>query len=106
MLVTAAQTGVRAYRVEISGWDSSQTFFVDHCELEWSEKSGKLVTTWRSLRPGTMVFVRLLHPTSAEQPFPVAYRIEPVGLNNKDRANRFRLTQVDPRASLDRLPHL
>jgi hypothetical protein len=95
MLLTAAHPAVGTYGVEVSGWDTSQTFFVEKCELEWGEESGKLVTISRSLRPGTMIFVRLLRPTSPDQSFPVPYRVELTGIRSEGQ-NQFRLSQIQP----------
>lgn len=38
----------RLYAVEISGWDSMEYFFVEKCELEWNEESGKQVALKRA----------------------------------------------------------
>jgi hypothetical protein len=95
MLLTAACPVVSTYCVEVSGWDSFQTFFVEKCELEWNKETGKHVTLLRSLRPGTMIFVRLLQPTSSDQSFPVPYRAEPTGVVS-DEQHQFRVSQVHP----------
>ncbi len=72
------------YPVEISGWDGKEEFFVEHCELEWNEDSGKqIVSKADSLNDHRAVLlVRLLqtdgfgslsHPSQ-----PVAYGAERV----------------------------
>ncbi len=33
----------RLYEAEVSGWDSAESFFVEKCDLEWNEDSGKQV---------------------------------------------------------------
>ncbi|HET8923312.1 MAG TPA: hypothetical protein VFN26_09995 [Candidatus Acidoferrum sp.] len=101
-LRAAAHPAASSYRVEVSGWDSLQTFFVEICELKWNEESGKLVTLTRSLRPGAMLFVRLLQPTSSDQSFPVPYRAELTGAT-ADGENQFRLSQISPNIGLNRL---
>ena len=40
------------YCVEVSGWDVSEGFFVEKCELEWNEQSGKCVAMRRTLPEG------------------------------------------------------
>lgn len=82
MPMTAVRPVVSTYPVEVSGWDGFQAFFVEKCELERSAETGKQVTLARSRRPGTMLFVRLLQPTSSEQSFPVPYRAERSGANS------------------------
>jgi hypothetical protein len=42
MLATMTDTRT-AYAVEVSGWDSNKTFFVEKTELRWSERESALV---------------------------------------------------------------
>jgi hypothetical protein len=98
MLLTAWHLVVGAYRVEVSGWDSSQSFFVEKTELEWSEDSGKQITLRRQLRPGTMIFVRLLQPTETDRSSPVAHEAEYI-TSDGGGLHHFRLTQVVPRTN-------
>jgi hypothetical protein len=74
MLVPARCPVTSHYSVEVSGWDASEGFFVEKCELEWSEQSGKHVVLRRMLPEGAHVFVRLLQPMSAERSYPVPYK--------------------------------
>lgn len=83
------------YRVEVSGWDIAKDFFVEKTELEWDENDAKRVRLSRSLRKGSMIFVRLLQPTEASPSFPIAYEVDPVG--PADNCREFRLRQVYPR---------
>jgi hypothetical protein len=83
------------YAVEASGWGNDQTFFVEKCELEWNEETGKYLTLTRSLSPGAMIFLRLLQPTFAERSLPVAYHVQPVGFTAEGQ-QQFRLEQVQP----------
>ncbi len=84
------------YSVEVSGWDNSQSFFVEKSELSWDEETGKHLTLSHRLCPGTMIFVRLLQPTAAERTFPVAYHAEPLAAA-PDGQQKFRLTCMQPR---------
>ena len=93
---------LKTYRAEVSGWDRFQTFFVEKCDLEWNEEAGKQVTLARSLRPGAMVFVRLLQPISPEQSFPVPYRTELSKLS-ADGQTKFRLSPAKPIPGLERM---
>jgi len=98
MLLIARHAIVGTYRVEVSGWDSDQSFFVEKTELEWSEESGKQITLSRALNPSTMVFVRLLQPTAADRSSPVAYKAEQIASIAGD-LHQFRLSQVAPHTS-------
>jgi hypothetical protein len=71
--------GPTSYRVEVSGWDSSQNFFVEKSDLEWSEDAGKHLLLSHSLRDRALLFVRLIHTTSIEASHPVPYQVEPLG---------------------------
>jgi len=67
MPLSARNPITNTYAVEASGWGSDQSFFVEKCELEWNEETGKYLTLTRSLSPGSMIFLRLLLPTSPDR---------------------------------------
>jgi hypothetical protein len=98
MLLTARHPAIGTFRVEVSGWDISKSFFVEKTELEWSEESGKQITLRRQLRPGTMIFVRLLQPTATDRSSPVAYQAEYIATDTAG-LHQFQLVQVVPRTS-------
>jgi hypothetical protein len=83
------------YSVEVSGWDVSKDFFVENCELEWNEKSGKRVALRRMLPEGAHVFVRLLQPLSTERSYPVVYEAH-FANSLPDGCSQFRLSAVLP----------
>lgn len=95
MSFSACHPAASTYRVEVSGWDSSQTFFVEKSELEWNEQTGKHLTLSRSLRSGTMIFVRLLQSTAPDRSCPVPYRAEYIA-TTPEGARQFRLNHVQP----------
>ena len=95
MLLTAQRPITNSYAVEASGWDSTQSFFVEKCELEWNEETGKHLALSRSLCPGAMIFLRLLQPTSADRSLPVAYRTQQIGVTAEGQ-QQFRLAQLQP----------
>jgi hypothetical protein len=96
MLRYARIPGTRFYRVEVSGWDVSQTFFVVTCDLLWSEEQGKRVTLHQNLPCKTVILVRLLEPEDPERSHPVVYHAELVG-KAQNGMNQFRLSAVVPR---------
>src|SRR5882762_6999803 len=98
MLLTLRHPVVGTYRVEVSGWDSSQSFFVEKTELEWNEETSKQISLRRQLRPGTIIFVRLLQPTATDRSSPVAYEAEYITADSGG-LRHFRLTQVVPRTN-------
>ncbi len=89
-----------SYRIEISGWDQAEDFFVEKTELDWSEQHGKRVYLRHSLRPGALVFVRLIHPTTG-QSSPVAYQVEKVTPADPNGITEVHLAQLTPRLRAD-----
>ncbi len=87
-----------SYRIEISGWDVEQNFFVERANLDWSEEQGKKVQLRHPLRNGAVVFIRLIAPTASGQSFPIAYQIENVGPAKSSGAWEVRLMQLRPRS--------
>jgi hypothetical protein len=85
-----------AYRVEVSGWDSKQEFFVESTDLLWSEEIGKQVLLSHVVTPGALLFLRLLHPTSVDRVHPVAYQADPVN-PTEDGQHLVRLVRAHPR---------
>jgi len=83
------------YPVEVSGWDREQDFFVEKCELEWSEDAGKQVTLKRNLRDDTILIVRLLQPGEQDRSCPVVYRAEFLE-KTSGGTHRFQLIPVLP----------
>jgi hypothetical protein len=83
------------YAVEVSGWDRDQEFFVEKCELEWSEEAGKQVALKRNLRDNTILFVRLLESWEQDRSYPVVYRAEFLA-ETSGGTQKFRLIPVLP----------
>jgi hypothetical protein len=44
------------FRVEVSGWDKYQSFFVEKYDLECTERSGKLLSLSHAVPDGAVVF--------------------------------------------------
>jgi hypothetical protein len=84
------------YRVEVSGWDQNQAFFVEKSDLEWNEDSGKLVVLRNAVPDRALVFLRLLQSLSADRSHPVPYEAEFVAITSEGR-QQFRLHPVSPR---------
>ena len=84
------------YPVEISGWDGKQEFFVERCELEWNEDSGKQVALRHKVVDGAVIFLRLLQPMGTDRSLPVAYEAEFVSVAANGQ-HQFRLHPACPR---------
>ena len=96
MSLLARWSVLTTYRVEVSGWDTSQSFFVEKAELEWNEEDRKHVELGRELRDGAILYVRLLQPMSPDRSYPVPYEIEQVAKTDQQKW-QFRLRQAQPR---------
>jgi hypothetical protein len=84
------------YRIEISGWDLDENFFVEKADLEWSEGEKK-VRLQHALRKGALVFVQLLGESKQASAFPLAYEIVDVTYQQQTRAYETLLSQMHPR---------
>ncbi|HTS11786.1 MAG TPA: hypothetical protein VMH00_06690 [Candidatus Limnocylindrales bacterium] len=85
------------YRVEVSGWDSTESFFVEKTMLNWTRDEQKHVNLRSVLREGSVVFVRLLQPVSTTHNFPIAYQAKRIGPRNPDGFALVHLSQLRPR---------
>ncbi|HSC45417.1 MAG TPA: hypothetical protein VLC94_06285 [Candidatus Acidoferrum sp.] len=99
-MAVVSQVVAVGYRVEVSGWDSNQEFFVEKADLDWSDEFGKQVLLSHAVTPGTLLFLRLLHPMSLDRVHPVPYQADP----REERENgqvRVTLLPAQPRARRD-----
>ncbi len=96
MIVSEALTQSECYRVEVSGWDENQAFFVEKSDLAWDDFAGKHISLRRMLPDGAMVFVRMLQPQGLAPSPPIVYRVEFIGCDPEGH-HQFRLNAVHPR---------
>jgi hypothetical protein len=62
------------YRVEVSGWDAKENFFVEKSQLDWEGEGHKEIALRNTLREGAVIFVRLLQPVTNTNNFPIPYQ--------------------------------
>ncbi len=91
--------GEDSYRVEVSGWDSKESFFVEKTMLEWKPDDKKSMLLRADIRPGCIVFVRLLQPLATAASFPIAYEALTGAEKDATGAARVSLERLRPRAS-------
>lgn len=96
---------VSSYNVEISGWDTSENFFVERTALDWEEDDTKQVTLRAVVREGAVVFLRLLQPFGDGTSLPVACRAVKVTGRNGDGRCVANLMQLHPRGSVEGTAH-
>jgi|ERR1700688_3282176 hypothetical protein len=85
------------YRVEVSGWDAAETFFVEKTVLDWEGEGKKEIVVRRSLREGCVVFVRLLQPITTGITFPIAYQTRIITDKDSNGRTRVGLERLRPR---------
>ncbi len=93
---SACSSDESGYRVEVSGWDASENFFVEKTTLNWRDDASKQVLLRSALREGAIVFIRL-NQSATEQIFPIAYRAEKIGPRDARGFSRVSLVQLRPR---------
>jgi hypothetical protein len=91
--------GEDSYRVEVSGWDAKENFFVEKTVLEWKPDDKKSILLQANIRPGCIVFVRLLQPMATAASFPIVYEALTSAERGDARAARVSLERLHPRAS-------
>lgn len=96
MSLTSQIAETRSFAVEVSGWDSSDNFFVERCELVWHERSGKQVCLKQPLRENTILLVRLLDSGERERSHPVVYEAKLIGTPERG-LRQFQLHASSPR---------
>ncbi|MFZ3215593.1 MAG: hypothetical protein WA192_05985 [Candidatus Acidiferrales bacterium] len=88
-----------SYRVEVSGWDAKESFFVERASLDWKERERKTVALRAAVRYGSVLFVRLLRPLGGGAGFPVPYRIVEIEDSAGGARRIVGLEQLQPHAS-------
>lgn len=89
-----------SYRVEISGWDTSDRFFVERTTLDWGEDEAKRVSLRSIVREGSVVFLRLLQSFGDGTGLPVACRVVKMTGKDADGQTSVHLAQLHPRSSV------
>jgi hypothetical protein len=88
-------------RVEISGWDLSERFFVERGTLLDAQEEGKRATIHRPVRVGGLLFLRLLSSAHSSVAFPVAFRVREIRAELQDGTYEVTLRQMWPKPEAD-----
>jgi hypothetical protein len=92
------------YRVEVSGWDAMESFFVEKATLELGEKGDRYVHLRHPVRSGLMVFLRLIDSRVNFPTFPIAYKVKDVTPTGSDGVSRVSLLRLPRRHGSDGEP--
>ena len=87
-----------SYSVEISGWDASDDFFVEKTDLTWTADGMKEISLHRSVREGSVIFVRLMQPVASADNYPIACQAVKVMEHAASGHAHILLSQLRPRA--------
>jgi hypothetical protein len=87
------------YRVEVSGWDAKENFFVEKTLLDWEGEGKKEIALRNALKEGAVIFVRLLQTVATTNNFPIAYQAISVGERDSGGRLRIGLERLRPRAA-------
>ena len=85
-----------SYRVEVSGWDEKENFFVEKTTLDWAEGSGKKIELRARIAPQAVVFVRLAQQMGGSNGFPIPYRAVEISAR-RDGSTTVLVHQLQPR---------
>jgi len=91
-----------SYRVETSGWDLDENFFVEKTNLDWTEDE-KTIHLQHPIRAGTVIFVRLMGIDDPENAIPVAYQAASVAYRMHEHCYDVSLMQLLPRMQISAL---
>ncbi len=97
MTLSSDLTG--GYRVEVSGWDAKENFFVEKTLLDWEGEGKKEIALRNALKEGAVIFVRLLQTIATSNNFPIAYQAIAVGDRDGEGRMRIGLERLRPRAA-------
>ncbi|SRR5712692_1246322 len=67
-----------SFRIEVSGWDLDENFFVEKTELDAGENRNKKLLMRHRVRDRALVFVRPLVPVFSPDAAPTAFQVESV----------------------------
>ena len=94
---------LNSYRVEVSGWDARENFFVEKTSLDWALEGRKEVSLKSPLRQGCVVFVRLIQSLTQHSSFPVAYQAVAIDRKNALGRARVSLQQLHPHSRTEEI---
>ena len=92
----AAMDNPTSYRVEVSGWDEKENFFVEKTTLDWSEGDGKKIELRARVAVQAVVFVRLSQQLGGSGSFPIPYRAVEIA-TKRDGYSTVLVQQMQPR---------
>ena len=94
--MSASTKSERLYKVEISGWDSDENFFVEQTQLAWSEQNQKKIVLRHRVTSGAMIFLRLAERATLPANLPIAFRAGHIQAGLMQNTTEVQLEQLWP----------
>jgi hypothetical protein len=91
-----------SYRVEVSGWDEKENFFVEKTTLDWSEGDGKKIELRAKVAVQAVIFVRLSQQLGGSGSFPIPYRAVEISAK-REGCSTVLVQQMQPRLAFQEL---
>ena len=79
--------------VEVSGWGPGTSFFLERAELETVD-GAKHVRLHEPMHAGALLFIRFVKEVTAQNLYPLVYRIEEVGAPSPDGLRDVRIERL------------
>jgi hypothetical protein len=95
--VMESQASISDFRVEVSGWDVTESFFVEKATLALNLDGARIIQLHRPLRTGSMVFLRLIDSRVGFPALPVAYQVLEISSPDSEGASRVTLRRLGHR---------
>jgi len=86
-----------SYRVEVSGWDQIESFFMETALLHWDGNNRHHLLIRARLRADSVIFLRLLQPISSDDNFPVPYVVSKLLSIEMDGRTNLLITRLHPK---------
>lgn len=91
-----------SYRVEVSGWDTGENFFVERTLLNWENDGRKEVILRTPLQEGALVFVRLVSEPMGTRTIPMTYQVHKIAKAGADQGAEVELERMHPKLAESR----
>lgn len=88
-LMTSRETEQTSCRVEISGWDAAENFFVEKTVLRRCDDGSQKALLHTLLRVGALGFARLTDEPTPDRAVPITYQVATIKENSQQPEKKF-----------------
>lgn len=101
MLTELQRDSLNEHRVEVSGWDRDEAFFVEKTQFLPNGCHGERIRLRHALRDLAVIFIRVLHTRVPSRVCPVAYQVKVFFESGNTKAHEYNLTRLHPKGAYD-----